>query len=451
MKYDTIVIGGGMAGYVAAIRSLEKGHKTALVNSGRSALHFSSGSVDLLGCTPDGVSVRDPFQALAKFEQQYPTHPYAKVGVPTISAALNWFTEMMYQQGMVMRQQENNQNHQRITTLGTLSSTFLSQQFVKPLGYHSLQSSFDRIVLLSIEGFRDFQTEIVADNLKATPQFKDIPIHTLLVSLPLDGEKVSQPTNLRSTDIEKYFKQNKHFNHFAEQISRQANHQDLIVVPAVFGAGEGVAFLKRLKQLTGLNFQEVPTMPPSLMGIRIEEALEARFIELGGVSLKGDSVVSGEFVPKDNSLVLNAVFTKNLRGYPLKADAFVLATGSFFSRGLVAQRDRIIEPVFSLDICSTGSRSDWHQAQFFSADSHPFLSFGVETNSSLNPSIEGLAVENLFCCGSVLAHYNPIFEGSGSGVAISTGYYAAEICNKFNQFNIKGVTLDNMERQKCSM
>ncbi|WP_269082924.1 FAD-binding protein [Photobacterium kishitanii] len=50
---------------------------------------------------------------------------------------------------------------------------------------------------------------------------------------------------------------------------------------------------------------------------------------------------------------------------------------------------------------------------------------GVETNQHLQPSLNGNTITNLYCAGAILAHYNPIFEGSGSGVAISTGYHAA--------------------------
>lgn len=48
MKFDNIVIGGGMAGLSAALRLVEAGQKTLLMASGQSALHFSSGSIDLL-------------------------------------------------------------------------------------------------------------------------------------------------------------------------------------------------------------------------------------------------------------------------------------------------------------------------------------------------------------------------------------------------------------------
>ena len=37
----------------------------------------------------------------------------------------------------------------------------------------------------------------------------------------------------------------------------------------------------------------------------------------------------------------------------------------------------------------------------------------------------GRPLTNLYGAGSVLAHYDPIKEGSGSGVAVATGWQAA--------------------------
>ncbi len=80
MHYDVAVIGGGIAGYSAALRALQAGKKVVLINQGQSALHFSSGSIDVLGRLPDGSVVNQPFDALSALQQQAPEHPYSKVG-----------------------------------------------------------------------------------------------------------------------------------------------------------------------------------------------------------------------------------------------------------------------------------------------------------------------------------------------------------------------------------
>ena len=47
MKFDSIIIGGGLSGLVAGISLQSKGRRTLIVSAGQSALHFFSGSFEL--------------------------------------------------------------------------------------------------------------------------------------------------------------------------------------------------------------------------------------------------------------------------------------------------------------------------------------------------------------------------------------------------------------------
>ena len=61
MKFDTIIIGGGLSGLTCGIALAKKGKKAAVVCGGQSSLHFNSGSFDLMGYN-DGKAVDDPAQ-----------------------------------------------------------------------------------------------------------------------------------------------------------------------------------------------------------------------------------------------------------------------------------------------------------------------------------------------------------------------------------------------------
>ena len=68
------------------IRLAEAGRSCAIVSQGQSALHFSSGSFDLLGRLPDGQAVTDPLAGIAALEESDPQHPYALIGAAACAA-----------------------------------------------------------------------------------------------------------------------------------------------------------------------------------------------------------------------------------------------------------------------------------------------------------------------------------------------------------------------------
>ena len=210
----------------------------------------------------------------------------------------------------------------------------------------------------------------------------------------------------------------------AGQIRNAAGDAAFAAMPAFLGITNFKRHHQLLQQLTGLLIYEIPTLPPSILGMRIDNALKSRFAALGGVYIAGDTVTGGNLAGD----MLESIVTENGGGSALEAGSFVLATGSFFSGGLVSEFSRVREPVFGLRVHSHAERSKWHAPEFFPRQGHPFLEYGVETDENLNPlTDDGRRIKNLYCTGALLPHYNPIKEGSGGGVAVSTGYRAAEL------------------------
>ena len=422
MKFDSIVIGGGMAGLSAALRLAEAGQKTLLMASGQSALHFSSGSIDLL--ESDG----DPRAALPAFLAAHPEHPYGKVGLANIEASLADLQRHCAEEGLPLFRQER--NHQRLTPIGTLKSTWLSPATCACLTDAPAPVA---ILLATLAGFRDFHPALAAANLAAQPRFAHCRILTGEIHLPQLATFSRNPHEFRSADIARLFDKQQHDKQdlladLAREIGRLLDEQVLecgepgcrdIVLPACLSLGLVGPRLAELEQRTGCTIKEVATMPPSLIGMRMQEALKRRFMALGGTFLTSERVLGASF---DGDKVIG-VHSQNGDDQLFEADHFVLASGSFFSRGLESRLGGIREPIFDADVLSLPERDAWAGRRLF--DHHPFMGFGVKTDAQLRVLRGGKPLVNLYGAGSVLAHYDPVREGSGSGVAVATGWQAA--------------------------
>ncbi|WP_447838816.1 glycerol-3-phosphate dehydrogenase subunit GlpB [Aeromonas salmonicida] len=418
MKFDSIVIGGGMAGLSAALRLAEAGQKTLLMASGQSALHFSSGSIDLL------ESEGDPRAALPAFMAEHPDHPYSKVGLTNIEASLADLQRHCHEQGLPLFRQET--NHQRLTPIGTLKSTWLSPH---TCACQTDAPAPDAILLATLEGFRDFHPALAAANLATHPRFAHCRIMTGEIRLPQLAEFSRNPHEFRSADIARLFDKQKGdqpdlLADLAREICRMVHESSdpgcrHVVLPACLSLGLVGPRLAELEKRTGCTIKEVATMPPSLIGMRMQEALKRRFQALGGTFLTSERVLGGRY---EGDKVLG-VHSQNGDDQLFEADHFVLASGSFFSRGLESRLRGIREPIFDADVLSLEERDAWAGRRLF--DHHPFMGFGVKTDDMLRVMRSGKPLTNLYGAGSVLAHYDPIKEGSGSGVAVATGWQAA--------------------------
>ena len=89
MTHDTVVIGAGLAGLTAALRLAGEGQRVLVVARGVGSTHLAPATIDVLGFADEGVD--SPVQALPRFADAHPGHPYARLPADLIAASIEWF------------------------------------------------------------------------------------------------------------------------------------------------------------------------------------------------------------------------------------------------------------------------------------------------------------------------------------------------------------------------
>ncbi|WP_114194917.1 glycerol-3-phosphate dehydrogenase subunit GlpB [Edaphovirga cremea] len=413
MQFDTVLIGGGLAGLACGIRLAERGQRCAIVSAGQSALHFSSGSLDLLGKLPDGTVVNHPLQALGALAQQAPDHPYSVMGSAAVTQLASE-SEQLMQRCDVPLFGHSEENHLRLTPLGMRRSTWLSPLDVPVT---SLQGPipWEQVAVIGIEGFLDFHPQLVAGSL----QKAGVTASSHSLMLPALDRLRTNPSEFRAVNIARVLDLPAHREALIEELKRLSVGAQTIILPACLGLDSSQTLDDLRKQIPASIFL-LPTLPPSLLGMRLYQQLRRRFQQLGGMFMPGDKALRAAI---ENHRVTH-LYSHNHGDIPLVAKNYVLASGSFFSNGLIARFDQIIEPVFGLDIDAPSHHAQWTAPELFAPQ--PYLKFGVKTDRHLRAIREGNPLENLYAIGAVLGGYDPLREGCGAGVSLVSALFAAQ-------------------------
>lgn len=410
MKFDTIIIGGGLTGLTCGITLERRGIHCAIISAGQSALHFSSGSFDLLNYLPNGKRVENPVEEVSSLPEN---HPYRKLGADFADYAKR--AHIQLSNCGIHVAGESSSNHFRYTPMGTLKPTWLTfSEF--SIAQNENEKPQGKTLVCNFAGFLDFNTKFIADAL--TARGADCTIAILNIEA-IDRLRKS-PTEMRASNIARTLENEGTFHEFISVLKKKAEGFDTVILPAVFGLrANGVK--ARISAKIPIHVQLLPTMPPSVPGIRTQMGLRRTFERLGGVYILGDTVRKA--VVEEGKV--KSIYTANHVDVPFTADHFVLATGHFFSGGLVAEMEKVKEPVFDCDVDYIPDRVQWYEKNAFG--NHNYFKFGVVSGNDFRLQKEGKTYINLYGAGSILSGANSIKEGSGAGVSMLTALRVADL------------------------
>jgi glycerol-3-phosphate dehydrogenase subunit B len=410
MLTDVLVIGAGTAGLTAAIRLAQGGLRVLVVATGEGSLPLAPGTVDVLGYAPEPVE--SPEATLPGFLESRPDHPYRLAGgMAELPAALQWLRAVT---GPLGYTGDLSANRWVPTVLGGLRPTAL---LPRSMAAADLAHGGD-VLVAGIRGFRDFHPGLLAANLEhaETPSGGPIRARSLLLDWP------GSAAELAPQRLSRRFEDPDVRRSVAGRLRPSLNGATAVALPAVLGRERGVEVLDELQDRLGRPVFEVPGLPPSLPGWRLQERLRRVLREAGGRLLLGSTASAAEV---SGGRVRSVRITQAARSVAVSAGHVVLASGGFATGGIVRSPEGVVsEPVFGLPVAG-GVAPEPFQRDYF-AD-HPLDTAGLRTDAAGHPlDPDGAPVAgNLYAAGAVLAGARPWKERSGEGIALATGLRAA--------------------------
>lgn len=400
MKSDVIVIGSELDGLVAALRLAEQGCSVRLMASGAGSLHYAPGGVHLLGFAPEADEQigADPF---AMIDTLHERHPYRVIGQRRIRAALDWFLAGRASQAVGYR--TNGGNSPAMTSAGLEIPVYAWS--ARQARYEDFAGG--AVTVVAFDGYQDLPTGLLLASLNRQG------IDCKVIKIP-PPKQMSHSVGLARAFDEMASPE----SYFANCVPELADQTTAAIFPAVLGIRRHGQVVEAAQDALGVQCFEVPTLPPCMPGMRLySEMLDE--LKQCGVAIHMGAKVSG-FEPRGARI--EAIVDAGGRNYG--ADVFITATGGVLMGGLEVQSDGSVrEPVFGLGVHQTRPLERGRADQALDA----LHETGVETDERLSPLADGeLHCENLFVTGMTLAHWQPTREASAEGVAIATGWTAAE-------------------------
>ena len=400
---DVIVVGGGLAGMMAASVAASRKQSVTLLTYGSGSLPLASGAIDFFNADNPEVAIK----------QLPDTHPYAKIGSKARDAATKFLCEIAA--------------HANLPYNGRLSAQIPVVTAVGTLKYSALvPDSMDasklagkrKIFVVGINGLKDFYASMIVDNLKK--YFPDKQFEAAKIDLHFLGGR-----DITCMDAAQLLTDNEQL--LANELKAlNAGGDDAIILPPIFGVA-GNFSRSAVQTQVRADIVETTCLPPSPPGMRLQRAF-MKYLQSNGVKFFENSKVVRGVV--EGKTVTGVVVETAVREKTFPARKVILATGGFYSGGLTMREfDKPCEPIFDLPVFFPEGADNWSNTQLFGDKPQGFSTTGIFTDENLRPvdASGNVLFDNLHVVGANLGGCDKIFERSAGGIAISSAYKAATV------------------------
>ncbi|MBV9603677.1 MAG: glycerol-3-phosphate dehydrogenase subunit GlpB [Solirubrobacterales bacterium] len=406
LHYDAVVIGAGTAGLVAGARLAESGAHVCVLAKGIGSTHLAPGTIDVLGYAPDRVA--SPREALSELVAARPDHPYALIGLDTVDHALAWFESCVGAGPLAGYRYVGRFEHNHLlpTAVGALRpSTLVPETMVA-----GDASAPEPVCVVGSRALRDFHPALCAANLTRAG------IAARAVEVDIDVSRADE----NALGLARRFDDPAWRAGFAARLALKLQADERVGLPAMLGARDPGGAWSDLEHRLGRRVFEIPTLPPSVPGMRLYEILRSALRRAGGRLILGAEVVDAERSGSRVSAVLARTGGHDTR---YAAPSFVLAAGGFAS-GAIELDSRWIthERVLGLPLRGVPAPEQPRFLGDYLAE-QPMSRVGVAVDGDLRA--EG--ADNVLVAGAALGGAVPWRELSGEGIALASGFRVAEL------------------------
>jgi len=406
LHYDAVVIGAGTAGLVAGARLAEGGARVCVLAKGVGSTHLAPATVDVLGYAPSRVS--SPAAAFEEFAAARPDHPYARLGFDAVTEAVRWFSERVAAGPLPGYRYVGDLERNMLlpTAVGVLRPSALVPETMAA----GDAVSHERVCIVGTRSLRDFHPALCAANLRRAG------IDARSVDIEIEADRADQNT----LGLARRFDDPAWRAAFAGRLAMKLKAHESVGLPAMLGLRDPHGAWSDVQQRLGRPVFEIPTLPPSVPGMRLYEILRSTLRRAGGRLVLGAEVVSCE---RNGSRVVSVATRSAGHDAHYAARWFVLASGGFASGAIeLDSRWATHERVFGLPLRGVPEPGEPRFVSDYLAE-QPMARVGVAVDGEL--CAEG--AENVVVAGAALPGAVPWREASGEGIALASGSHAAQL------------------------
>ena len=411
MVFDLLIVGAGLSGLFAANLAIDQGLSVHVVSAGRGGLSLSRGCIDVYYSSNPSRSIRT-----------LPgNHPYRILPAHSLKDSVGAFKSIVgtsnlgYQGGI-------SSSIPLLSALGTpFKSTIVPGSLIK--------GRLDDSRPISIAGlinYRDFWPKYILDGAKR----KGVRVRSLL-ELPLLDIEFGR--DYYATDIANLLQDPSYRQELWRAWKPKLAGERRVGIPAVLGLTDSSAIHAEAEEYLGVDLFEIPSLPPSLPGLRLEYALKNRCQQLGVQFTEGPRAFGRIDGRSQGRRAAGIQIETAGKLQAIDSQSILLTTGGFLHGGMNAYPNGDVrETVFGMTIETSEPREGWIREQPWG--SHDYSRFGLRTDEKLRPLDRNnkIYLENVYAAGGILGGSDRTHEGSRQGIDLSTAFHAIETITSQN-------------------